>query len=199
MRRVFVPTRPDHWAIACVALLVVGCSSDGGKKTLGEQLQLTTRTEDAKPWVAATRPNGVEFIPVGVTPPDRPTLAMAPAQLAAATQELDALRVANVATANRADVLAPGSQSSILAEQKRRLAKAGLLGKAKLPTDKDVLDAAAKSRAFANRPLPGTPASVPAEQPTSWPVPENRRIKRKGFADCDVNAPPEDCKELPSQ
>jgi hypothetical protein len=182
----------------CAALLVAGCSGDGRPKTIGEQLQLTTHTEDAKPWVAASRPSGVEFIPVGVTPPDRPTAAMSPQQLAAATQELDALRASNITTANRTDPPSGGSRASILAEQKRRLAKAGLLDKAKLPNETELLDAAEKSRAFANRPLPGAPDSVPAVQPSSWPVPENRRIKLKGVSDCPIGTAPEDCKPKPS-
>jgi hypothetical protein len=194
-----------HAGLAAAALLLAGCAADGNGKSLGETLQLTTRTAEAKDWVANTRSTGEpDYIPVGVTPPNRPSPAMAADQLASATAELDATRENATAFANRPapasrvtsrdDVLAQqrarlaaagnapsrgDDQAALLAEQKRRLKAAGLLDNAQLPSEKQLREAADKSRAFARRPLPGAPTSVPAEQPTSWPVPENRRRNRQ--------------------
>jgi hypothetical protein len=177
--------------LAAMVLGLGGCASD---KPLGEQLQLTTRTVEPKPWVAVQRPQGLEYIPVGVTPGARPSEAKSPRELASATAELDGLRNSSSGYAKRAAPRSRLDQRNALAEQRRRLAAAGLLGKAKLPDEDELGRAAAKSRAFATRPLPGEAAAT-GEQPTSWPVPKNRRIKRGNVTDCATDPSADGCKE----
>ncbi len=178
-----------------IAIGLAGCAQDGSQQSLGQTIGITTRQVAPKDWVSAQRPGERDFIPVGVTPAARPKPAMDAQQLAAATTELDSLRVSNEADARRPVPPASDNQAALLAEQRRRLSAAGLLGKARLPDEAELRAAAAKSRNFAKRPLPGAPASVPAEQPTSWPVPENRRVKLKGVKDCPAGAKEADCKD----
>ncbi len=144
--------------------------------------------------VSASRRDEDGFIPVGVTPPDRPTPAKTPEQLAAAISELDQDRATALANAAKANPRYSDEQKQLLAEQRRRLAKAGLLDKAKLPDPDALMKEGENSRNFARRPLPGAPDAVPAVQPASWPVPENRRIKLRGVDGDDTSTadcPPE--------
>jgi hypothetical protein len=175
-------------------LLLAGCAASDSDKTLGERLQLTTRVSEPKDWVVQSRRGEPGYIPVGVTPPDRPSAAMDPERLAAATADIEATREAAAATAKRpAPPPRIASQADALAEQKRRLAAAGLLGAAQLPSERNLQDDANRSREFARRPLPPTPKSVPKEQPTSWPVPESRR---RPSTLCPAGTPPEECDAL---
>lgn len=58
--------------------------------------KLWTTPGDPKGWVSATRPpkDKIEFMPVGVTPPDHHVKAKTPGELAAAKADLDATRAA---------------------------------------------------------------------------------------------------------
>jgi hypothetical protein len=163
-------------ALLCSGLLLAGCAASDNDKTLSERLQLTTRVTEPKDWVVQSRPGDPDYIPVGVTPPQRPSAALDPAGLASATAETEAARDNAAATAKRpAPPPRIASQADALAEQKRRLAASGLLGAARLPSESNLRNEANRSREFARRPLPPTPKTVPKEQPTSWPVPEGRR------------------------
>jgi hypothetical protein len=171
------------------------CAGEGYGSPLGETLQLTTRTVDPKPWVMATRNGETGFIPVGVTPPDRPSVAMSKGQLAAATTSLDAIREREIALAAAPVPGVPRSQAVFLAEQRRRITGKGV---ARAPNANDteaLLKAAAESRAFANRALPKTPEAVPAVQPTSWPVPERMRGKAKGLTQCEADPTAKGCEK----
>ena len=172
-----------------LVLALAGCAgasdTGGASKSLAGLTGFTTTVGQPKDWVIATRTNTeLAYLPVGVTPSARPTPAKSLAEVEATKVELDAVRVASAANAARAVPNTPDrgvpSAAATLAEQRARLARAGRASSAPASND-DLRQAAQQARAFANRALPpGTPTSVPAVQPTSWPVPQNRRAKLKG-------------------
>jgi hypothetical protein len=194
--------RPSLVCLLSVAVLG-GCSTtpeplaEGGEaKAIGSIPGFTTTVGPAKDWVAASRPGTFTHIPVGVTPADRPSVAKTPEQIAAAQSELQGVGQGSASIANRpvppSAIVNAASVEAALAEQRRRLAAAGLSGK--LPGDRetDLRKSAAQSRNFAMRPLPNAPATAPKDQPTSWPVSEAMRARLRGYGEQGKGCPPED-------
>lgn len=86
-----------QWCI-CAALLcgvaLAGCEGGGPVKGAAKLTGFATDTPESKDFVKATRPDELEYIPVG-SKVDRPTAKMTPAQFKEIEADLDARRVSN--------------------------------------------------------------------------------------------------------
>jgi hypothetical protein len=180
-------------AAALAAVALAGCAEGGlgplgegeASRSVGRIGGFTTDPGTPKDWVVAGRSDApTTYMPVGVTPPDRPTPSLDVAALAAREAELDALRARSAALARRP--LPPGagatpeqSIAATLAEQRRRLAAAGLARPEQARRDAAARETALRreaqdARDFATRPFP---EGSDLEPPASWPVPAHRRRK----------------------
>lgn len=97
--------RAAAW-VALASLLLAGCS--GTQSTVSSTIRpltdaagFSTHVEQPKEFVTATRPATTDYLAVGVTPPDRKQTVLTPAELAKATEQLDATRSAHDKLAGR--------------------------------------------------------------------------------------------------
>ncbi|MBY0610554.1 MAG: hypothetical protein K2P80_00055 [Beijerinckiaceae bacterium] len=143
----------SHLAIvAAVGLLCAACNSqdsigsDPNVRSFATATGLRTEVGQPKDFVVRSRPSTVSYVPVEVRPPERAVPRRAAAALPEVEQELDTSRKRSTGFARRS---LPKSQYGGVEDARRSVARA---------------------RALANRPV-----GVPADQPTSYPVPESRR------------------------
>jgi len=93
-------TRATQWRLALavlVSLAAAGCQSSGdsGVKSAAQAAGFATTVGESKPFVSAQRPGQLEYMPVGVTPPQRDIKPKTAKELAAYERSLEAQRVSS--------------------------------------------------------------------------------------------------------
>lgn len=93
-------------AAVFASLLLAGCA--GTQATVSSTIRpltdaagFSTKVEPPKDFVTATRPATSDYLAVGVTPPARKQTVLTPAEVAKATEQLDATRAAHDKLAGR--------------------------------------------------------------------------------------------------
>lgn len=93
-------------AAVLATLLLAGCS--GAQSTVSSTIRpltevtgFSTKVDPPKDFVTATRPAQTDYVPVGVTPPARKQTVLTPAELATATEQLEATRAGHDKLAGR--------------------------------------------------------------------------------------------------
>ena len=148
-----IQSRIGRYAMmAGLSLLCGACNSqeslksDGNIRSFATATGLRTEVGQPKDFVVRSRPASVSYVPVDQRPPERDVPRRVAAVLPGVEQELDASRQRSSGFARRS---LPKSQYGGVDDARRSVARA---------------------KALANRPV-----GAPADQPTSYPVPESRR------------------------
>ena len=90
--------RGSGFALAVAAFALTGCSGDFNPvRDVAVATGIGGKPAQAPDFVVQSRPQELDYLPVGVSAPPRPTRGKTKAEVTAAEAELDALRVANEA------------------------------------------------------------------------------------------------------
>ena len=145
-------------SVGLLSLAACQSSSQDGLKSAAMKAGFVTTTTAPKAFVVKSRPNTAYTYPdITPPPPDRPVAQRSPEDLKALEGRLDATRVKSDRFAKRA---LPHSSYGDVAKARRTVQAA---------------------RARANRPIYVPKAGETPPQPTSYPVPEARRMNGKAM------------------